>query len=64
MAVPKKRVSLQRRRIRRGQTTISILASGKCTTCGNITVNYNACSSCGSYKGRKYDRLISVKTEA
>lgn len=54
MAVPKKRVSLTRRRLRRTHHKIEMLARGTCSHCKALKPNFNVCTSCGHYKGVKY----------
>lgn len=56
MAVPKKKTSLHKRKLRRGAHShqVKLLAHSVCTNCKADTIPHNVCMSCGFYKGRKF----------
>jgi large subunit ribosomal protein L32 len=60
MALPKHKISKSRRDKRRTHQKISALNVSTCPDCGEATLPHHACSSCGSYKGRK---VISKEEE-
>lgn len=64
MAVPKKRTSLTRRRLRRTHYNAKVLAAGKCIQCGKAVLNFTACNSCGFYKNRSYASVLNIKPAA
>lgn len=51
MAVPKKKVSKQRRRKRRGAMKAEVPTVNRCPKCGDPKVPHRVCPTCGSYKG-------------
>ena len=52
MAVPKRKVSKQRRDKRRSQVwKLDAPALSKCSNCGELTVPHKVCKNCGFYKG-------------
>ncbi|MBP6950654.1 MAG: 50S ribosomal protein L32 [Alphaproteobacteria bacterium] len=53
MAVPKKKTSPSRRRMRRSHDALKIVASVECPNCGERKLPHHLCSSCGHYKGRQ-----------
>jgi large subunit ribosomal protein L32 len=59
MPVPKKRHSNTRTRQRRANWKLKTLALGKCTQCGAPVLPHNACTKCGTYRGR-----VVLKIEA
>jgi large subunit ribosomal protein L32 len=52
MAVPKRRTSKSRRDKRRTHKKVGAPNVIACPQCGEPKIPHNACSSCGSYKGR------------
>ena len=60
MAVPFRRVSKTRKRMRR--THYKLIPSGttKCTNCGAVIRPHRVCKECGFYKGKS----VLVKKEA
>lgn len=54
MAVPKKKTSLLKRKLRRGQHNITLRAHSICTYCGADKMPHHVCGKCGMYNGRKY----------
>ena len=51
MAVPKKRVSKQRKRKRRGHHKAEVPTVQPCPRCGDSKVLHRVCPSCGYYRG-------------
>jgi large subunit ribosomal protein L32 len=53
MAVPKKRVSKQRKRKRRGAHKAEVPGLSRCPKCGDSKLPHRVCPSCGTYKGQQ-----------
>ncbi len=54
MAVPKKRTSKSRKRMRRSHHALTPTAATMlCPECGELKLMHHVCASCGSYRGRK-----------
>jgi large subunit ribosomal protein L32 len=53
MGLPKRKVSKSRRDKRRTGKTLTAPSLSTCPDCGEPVLPHHACSSCGSYKGRK-----------
>jgi large subunit ribosomal protein L32 len=58
MAVPKGKVSKQRRRKRRGAQKAEMPSVNRCPKCGDPKVPHRVCPTCGSYKG---EQVIEVE---
>ena len=58
MAVPKRKVSKARKRMRRAHDAIPEPPKAICDNCGEIKRPHHVCPSCGYYNGRK---IIDVK---
>ncbi|MEZ6194936.1 MAG: 50S ribosomal protein L32 [Planctomycetota bacterium] len=52
MAVPKRRTSKARKRIRRSHHNISPLAMIRCGNCNQAVLPHRVCGNCGFYRGR------------
>ena len=52
MAVPKRRKSRSRKKMRRAQWNMKTVELGKCPTCGARVPTHVVCPSCGHYMGR------------
>lgn len=52
MAVPKKKVSKQRKRKRRGHHKAEHPGAVACDNCGDPKLPHRVCPSCGQYRGR------------
>ena len=53
MAVPKRKKSKLRVRMRRAQKKADIASISVCPECGAPRESHHACKSCGMYRGRK-----------
>ncbi|MCI0434723.1 MAG: 50S ribosomal protein L32 [Gemmatimonadetes bacterium] len=51
MAVPKKRVSKQRKRKRRGAMKAAMPTIHRCPKCGDPKIPHRVCPTCGTYNG-------------
>jgi large subunit ribosomal protein L32 len=58
MAVPKKKVSKQRRRKRRGAQKAEMPSVKRCPKCGDPRIPHRVCPTCGTYKG---EQVIEVE---
>ncbi len=52
MAVPKKKVSKQRKRKRRGHYKADAPGTIACENCGDPKLPHRVCPNCGQYRGR------------
>ena len=59
MAVPKRKKSKMKIRMRKAQKKADIEATTTCPACGAPVQAHRACPSCGMYRGRK---VVSVDT--
>lgn len=62
MAVPKKKTSPSRQRMRRAHHALRPVLSVECPNCGEHKRPHHLCSSCGHYRGRQV--LSAKKDEA
>ena len=53
MAVPKKKTSKSRTRMRRSHDGLSLKNVGACPQCGESKEPHRVCASCGHYRGRQ-----------
>ncbi|WP_120189427.1 50S ribosomal protein L32 [Ammoniphilus oxalaticus] len=53
MAVPKRRTSKTRKRLRRTHFKLEVPGMVKCLTCGDYKLSHRVCKSCGTYKGQE-----------
>jgi large subunit ribosomal protein L32 len=53
MAVPKKRTSKSRRKMRRSHHALPRAAFAECPNCGEMKRPHHICSACGHYDGRE-----------
>lgn len=58
MAVPKKKVSKQRKRKRRGNHRAATPGVVACSQCGDPKLPHRVCPTCGTYRG---DQVIEVE---
>lgn len=52
MAVPFRKVSKTRKRMRRSHNALEAAGTTKCSSCGAIIKPHRVCKACGSYKGK------------
>jgi len=62
MAVPQRRTSKTRKRLRRTHLKLTVPGMHTCPSCNEKTAAHRACSSCGDYKGRNVVK-VKEKTE-
>lgn len=60
MAVPKRRTSKSRIRIRKASHRTLLPTAGNCPKCGALKELHRVCPSCGHYAGRQ---VIATQTE-
>ena len=53
MAVPKKKISMSRRNMRRAHDSLSAGAHAECPNCGELKRPHHVCGACGHYAGRE-----------
>ncbi|MFQ5515176.1 MAG: 50S ribosomal protein L32 [Myxococcota bacterium] len=53
MAVPKKKTSKARKRMRRSHLALSPPSRSECPQCGAVKLPHHACGACGHYRGRQ-----------
>ena len=53
MAVPKKRTSKSRKRMRRAHDALTAPNLSACPRCGEPKLPHRVCGSCGHYRGRQ-----------
>ncbi len=58
-AVPFRKVSKTRKRMRRSHNALTAAGVVKCPNCGEMIKPHRVCTKCGKYKGKEV-----VKTEA
>jgi len=61
MAVPKRKKSKMKIRMRKAQKKADVAAVGTCPACGAPVQSHHACPSCGTYRGRK---VVSIGAPA
>ncbi len=61
MAVPFRRVSKTRKRMRRSHSALELDTTTKCPNCGAVIKPHRVCKECGSYKGKE---VVNVKKDA
>ncbi len=59
MAVPKRKMSKMRVRMRRAQKKAEIASVSVCPDCGASRESHRVCKSCGMYRGRK---VLTINT--
>lgn len=53
MAVPFRKVSKTRKRMRRSHNALEAVDTTKCPNCGEMIRPHRACPKCGFYKGKE-----------
>ena len=61
MAVPKRKVSKTRKRMRRSHNALTANMTTKCPNCGAVIKPHRVCRECGQYKGKE---VIKQNTDA
>ena len=61
MAVPKRRISKQRKRKRRTHYKAQAATVHNCPRCGDAKMPHRVCLSCGHYDGKQ---IVEVSTDA
>ncbi|MBQ7641703.1 MAG: 50S ribosomal protein L32 [Acholeplasmatales bacterium] len=61
MAVPFRRVSKMKKRMRRSHLALSVPGMITCPSCGELTLAHRVCANCGCYKGKQ---VVAKKEEA
>ena len=59
MAVPFRRVSKMKKRMRRSHLALSVPGMITCPSCGELILAHRVCPNCGCYKGKQ----VIVKKE-
>ena len=62
MAVPKKKTSPSRQKMRRAHHALKPVLGVECPNCGEYKLPHHICPSCGYYKGRQV--LVTASNEA
>ncbi len=63
MAVPKRKVSKTRKRMRRTHYKIEANGTSKCPNCGAEIRSHRVCPKCGFYKGKKVEETETKETK-
>ncbi len=53
MAVPFRRTSKMKKRLRRTHFKLSVPGMTACPKCGEMKLSHRVCKECGSYKGKE-----------
>ncbi|WP_342752855.1 50S ribosomal protein L32 [Shouchella clausii] len=53
MAVPFRRTSKTKKRLRRTHFKLQVPGMVECPNCGEMKLSHRVCKACGSYKGEK-----------
>jgi large subunit ribosomal protein L32 len=53
MAVPKRKLSKRKKRLRRGNHVAASIRTQPCARCGSPKLPHRVCPSCGYYAGKK-----------
>ncbi len=53
MAVPKRKLSKMKVRMRKAANRYEAPQVYRCTTCGAATIPHRVCAACGNYKGKQ-----------
>jgi large subunit ribosomal protein L32 len=53
MAVPKRKTSKSRKRLRRGHDKAVVIPSQACPRCSSPKLPHRVCPTCGYYRGKK-----------
>ena len=61
MAVPARKVSKTRKRMRRSHNALTAVATTKCPNCGEAIKSHRVCPKCGFYKGKEEVKVEDAK---
>lgn len=61
MAVPARKVSKTRKRMRRSHNALTAASTTKCPNCGEIIKPHRVCPKCGFYKGKEEVKVEVAK---
>ncbi|MDO4680387.1 MAG: 50S ribosomal protein L32 [Aerococcus sp.] len=64
MAVPKRKTSKQRKRLRRTHVKLTVPGMNPCPNCGELRKSHHVCSNCGYYDGRNVMEEVEETEEA
>jgi len=64
MAVPKKKTSVSKKRMRHAHSRLKMPAMSLCSNCGNVKAPHAVCLDCGHYKKRLVIRDKALNAEA
>ncbi len=59
MAVPKRKKSKSRIRMRRHAHKVALTETAKCANCGEAHLPHRLCPACGYYKGRQVVTIVA-----
>lgn len=62
-AVPFRKVSKTRKRMRRSHNAMELPGMTKCSSCGKIIKPHRVCTNCGTYKGKQIVEKTDEVTE-
>jgi large subunit ribosomal protein L32 len=60
MAVPKKKISTSRRKMRRSHDALKPATYVECPNCGELKLPHHVCAACGYYRGREVVEVEGV----
>ena len=63
MAVPFRRTSKMKKRMRRSHQALSVPGMITCPNCGELTLAHRVCGNCGFYNGKQVVAPKAEKTE-
>ena len=61
MAVPARKVSKTRKRMRRSHDALTVVGTTKCPNCGEAIKSHRVCPKCGFYKGKEEVKVEDAK---
>ena len=66
MAVPKRKTSPSKRKMRRSHDGLSFANLVECSNCGELKLTHHVCSSCGFYGhgNRKIEIIKKIETDS
>jgi large subunit ribosomal protein L32 len=59
MAVPFRRTSKTRKRMRRTHFKLTVAGMATCEKCGSAKIAHRVCKECGHYKGAEVEGVVS-----